>query len=152
MKESAVDEAKAFLGEAERLQMEIWNIELEIEKWRGRATSTTASMGGERVQTSGNPHKMENAICIIVDLEKEMAEQIKKKWDAVKEIKSVIRQLPLREHDILYKRYIVGMRWDEIAVACNMSSSNCTTIHGRALVNVQNILNEREKNMRGQEM
>lgn len=149
MREYSIDEVKAFLGEAERLHAEIKNTELELEKWMCSATSTTSPLGGERVQTSGNPHKMENVICIKVDIEQEMAAQIMEQWEAIKEIKNVIRKLSLKEYDIMFKKYILFMSWDEMAEACNMSKSNCTTIHGRALVNVQSILNERERQAAG---
>lgn len=43
---------------------------------------------------------------------------------------------------ILYKRYIEGERWEEIAVETGYTYRSVTRIHGRALESVQKLLDE----------
>lgn len=41
------------------------------------------------------------------------------------------------EKDVLFYRYIKGMKWEEIAVKMMYTYRNVTKIHGRALKNFQ---------------
>ena len=113
----------------------------EAEKWDALATSITAQMNGERVQSSGSQQKMEDAIIKSVDIRG----QIKKLIDTKKEIVKTIESLPLAEYEILHKVYIQGKSFKVIEIETGNSYSWVTTIHGRALLAVQRILDERDK-------
>ncbi len=135
--------AKDFLLQLSKLDKLIENKTVEKVQWRSVATSVTAQVGGERVQSSGNPHKITDAIATYLDLEKEidrfLSEQIQKKKDII----SIIEQLNPTEYDVLHKMYVQYKDLQEVADKYNKSYSWVTTVHGKALKNVQKILDER---------
>jgi DNA-directed RNA polymerase specialized sigma subunit len=135
--------AKDFLTQLEKLDKLIENKTVEKAQWRSIATNVTAQVGGERVQSSGNPHKITDAIATYLDLEQEidrfLSDQIEKKKDIIR----VIEQLNPTEYDVLHKIYVQYKTLQEVADKYNRTYSWVTTIHGKALKNVQNILDER---------
>lgn len=138
-------EAQLFLEQLKKLDKMITNKLIEKEQWKTIAQGTTAPLGGERVQTSGNQQKMESAVCKYIDIEKEIDAAIDKLIDTKKDIISVIEQLPAVEYDFLHKVYVQYIELDEIAILYDKSYSWATTIHGNALKHVKEILDEREK-------
>lgn len=136
--------AKDFLGQLKKLDTMIANKLIEKEQWRVIASGSTAQTGGERVQSSGNLHKMEDAICRYIDMEAEINECIDRLIDAKREVLRVIEQLNATEYDVLHKIYVQYLIFDDVAAAYDKTYSWATTVHGRALKNVQRILDERE--------
>lgn len=135
--------AKEFLRQIRKLDKLIENKLIEIQRWKDIANNTTANLSGERVQSSGNPHKIADAIGRYIDLEREINQDIDNLVDTKKEVISVIEQLDVTEYDVLHKIYVQYLTLDDVADAYDMSYSWVTTIHGRALKHVQNILNRR---------
>jgi DNA-directed RNA polymerase specialized sigma subunit len=134
--------AKAYLEQIEKLDRMIKNKLSEVAKWEEVAASITAFSEGERVQSSGSLQKMADALDRCVDLRDEIKNCFAQK-DA---IIAVIEQLKPDEYDLLYKVYAQYLTLKEAAYKCGISYSNATTIHGRALKNVQRILDKRGKN------
>lgn len=128
-----------------KLDKMIQNKMIEKEQWLSMATSTTASSEGERVQSSGSQQKMADAVCKYVDMENQIDRFIDKLVDTKKEVISTIEQLNAIEYDMLHKVYIQGMNLHEVADAYDKTYTWATTVHGRALKHVQEILNERGK-------
>ena len=88
---------------------------------------------------------MSDSIDRVVDLEKEINALIDRLIDLKQEIIRTIELLNATEYDVLHKRYIQGMTFDEIGAAKHKSKSWATTVHGRALQNLNLILDERAK-------
>ena len=139
--------AKAFLSQLNKLNKLIENKMIEKEQWQAIAKGTGQRTDGERVQSSGNPQKMADAVAIYVDIEAEIDAAIDMYVDKKNHIISVIEQLPVTEYDILHKVYVQGIPLDEVAVAFNKSYSWVTSKHGRALKAVQDILDAGEENV-----
>lgn len=139
--------AKAFLSQLNKLNKLIENKMIEKEQWQAIAKGTGQRTDGERVQSSGNPQKMADAVAIYVDIEAEIDAAIDMYVDKKNHIISVIEQLPVTEYDILHKVYVQGIPLDEVAVAFNKSYSWGTSKHGRALKAVQDILDAGEENV-----
>ena len=146
--------AKEFLKQVLKLDKLIENKLIEREQWKSIAMGTTS--GGadvivngvthkmDRVQSSGNPQKMADAVARYVDLEAEIDAVIDELVDTKKDVIAVIERLAPIEYDILHKMYIQHNTLDETAELCNKSYSWAKTVHGIALKNVQRILDERE--------
>lgn len=146
--------AKEFLKQVLKLDKLIENKLIEREQWKSIAMGTTS--GGadvmvngvahkmDRVQSSGNPQKMADAVARYVDLEAEIDAVIDELIDTKKDVIAVIERLAPIEYDILHKMYIQHNTLDETAELCNKSYSWAKTVHGIALKNVQRILDERE--------
>lgn len=137
-------DAKTYLSQVKKLDLQIANKLIEKEQWKDIALGITANMDGERVQSSGAKSKMASAVEKCVDVEAEIDSLVDKLIDVKKEVIQTIESLdsPM-EYDLLHKKYIQFMTFEEIADHYGREYTTITTAHGRALKNVQAILNEK---------
>lgn len=150
---------KVFLNQLKKLDAMIENKMIEREQWKAIAEGVTA--GGtsvivldkkgkqhlhnmEKVQASGNPQKMADAIHKMIEIDDEIALCIDKMIEAKKDVLAVIEKLSAAEYDIIHKIYVQHLNLYEVAAMSDRSYSSITTLHGRALKSVQNILDERD--------
>lgn len=143
MKGSEAVKAKEYLQQVGKLNRLIENKMIEREQWKSMATSTGTFSDGERVQSSGSQQKMADAVGRYVDLEKEIDRCIDAYVDTKQNVIRTIEQLPTTEYDILHKIYIQGKLLEDVADIYDRTYSWATTVHGRALKAVQDILDER---------
>lgn len=138
-------EAQVYLEQVEKLDAIIKNKLIEKQQWREIALGITANMEGERVQASGTKNKMADAVAKCVDIESEIDGLIDKLIDIKKEVTQTIEKLESpSEYRLLHMRYIQFIPLKDIAERWNTEYTNVTTAHGRALKNVQEII-ERNK-------
>lgn len=128
--------AEAFLDRLLKIRMIIENKKSEIELNMTTATSSTASYGTERVQTSPSSGKVENAVVDLVCIKQEIKELKAERQTKIK----ILEQLPAKYYDILYKMYVRGMEHSDIAAANGKSYSWATTNHSIAVNKLQDIL------------
>ena len=139
-------EAKDYLNQVKKLDLLIKNKLIEKQQWKDIALGVTANMDGERVQSSGTKSKMADALVKCIDIETEINNLIDKLIDTKKEVIQTIERLDSpTEYDILHKRYIQFLSLQEIADHYGRDYTTITTAHGRALKNVQKILDGRLK-------
>lgn len=136
-------DAKEFLGQVKKLDKLIENKSIERQQWKSLATSTTAQMGGERVQSSGNQQKMANAVHNYVDIEREIYKCIDDFIDAKQGVVSVIEQLDAKEYDLLHKVYIQYYTLAEVAMIYERTERAVAYQHRKAIASVQKILDNR---------
>lgn len=151
--------AKVFLNQLTKLDTLIENKMIEREQWKAIAEGVTA--GGtsviiidkkgrqqlhnmERVQASGNPQKMADAVHRMLEIDNEIDLCIDKLIETKKDVLAVIEMLSAAEYDIIHKIYVQHLSLYEVAAMSERSYSSITTLHGRALKSVQNILDERD--------
>ena len=138
-------DARSFLNQVRKLDLQIKNKLIEKQQWKDIALGITANMDGERVQSSGAKSKMADAIEKCVDMETEIDSLIDKLIDIKKEVIQTIERLDSpTEYDILHMKYIQFLTFEEIAEYYGREYTTITTAHGRALKNVQALL-ERKK-------
>lgn len=137
-------DAKEWLRQVKKLDILIRNKLIEKEQWWAIATGIVSVPSGDRVQSSGSQQKMADAANRYIDIERDIDRRIDEYVNIKQEIIETIEQLPTDDYDILHKHYIQGFTLYEIAEQKDMSYSNITTIHGRALAKVQKILDRRE--------
>lgn len=134
-------DAKSFLRQTEKLDAQIQNKMIERQQWRDMALGITANMSGDRVQSSGSQSKMADAIDRCVDMEAEIDSLVDKLIDTKREVIATIEQLDSpTEYNVLHMRYIQYKTLQEIADKYGKDYGWATTCHGRALKNVQAIL------------
>jgi len=139
-------EAQIYLEQVERLDAIITNKLIEKRQWKDVALGITASMDGERVQSSGSKDKMASAVSRCVDIEAEIDNLVDKLVDTKKEVIQTIESLySPTEYNILHLRYIQFKSLQEIADHYGRDYGWVTTTHGRALKSVQDILDRKEK-------
>ena len=126
-------QAKEFLNKIRHIDMMI-DCKLEqTSNLRSRLTSINVTMG-ERVQSSLDPDKFTNTISKIVELEKEINDDI----DKLVDLKSIARKaIDSLDNDIekmvLYKRYFENKTFEQISVELNYSWRRIHQFHGDAL-------------------
>lgn len=151
--------AQEYLKQVEKLNVLINNKIAEKAQWKDIALGVTS--GGqsimievkgkkelhnmEKVQSSGSQSKLADAIARCIDIEAEIDRLVDKLIDLKQEIIGTIELLNATEYDVLHKRYIQGMTFDEIGAVKKKSKSWATTVHGRALQSLQRVLDERER-------
>ena len=134
-------EAQVYLEQVEKLDAIIKNKLIEKQQWKEIALGITANMEGERVQASGTKNKMADAVAKCVDIESEIDGLIDKLIDMKKEVTQTIEKLESpSEYRLLHMRYIQFIPLKDIAERWNTEYTNVTTAHGRALKNVQEIM------------
>lgn len=137
-------QAQIFLERVEMADSIIRCKLIEQRQWKEIALGITANMGGERVQSSGSNSKMQDAIGKCVDMETEIDNLIDKLIEIKKEVIQTIEQLdsPM-EYRILHLRYIQFKALWQIAEDFDRDYGWVTTTHGRAIANVQRILDKK---------
>lgn len=138
-------EAQIYLEQVEKTDSIIKNKLIEQQQWRDIALGITANMEGERVQSSGAQSKMADAVVKCVDMEAEIDSLVDKLIDLKKEVIQTIEQLHSpTQYNVLHMKYIQYKEFWEIADKYGKDYSWVTTLHGRALENVQRIMEERK--------
>ena len=108
------------------------------------ATSITANMSGERVQSSGSKQRMadtvDDKLTYIQKIDLRIAELEKEKAEII----STIEQLPKDEYDIIHKYYVQRMQLKQVALERDESYSSTTTTHGNALTHLGRIIEKKK--------
>ena len=136
-------DANSYLQQVEMIDIKISNKLIEQQQWKDIALGITANLGGEKVQASGSQQKMANAIEKCVDMESEINALIDELIHTKKQIIATIEKLySPTEYKILHMRYIQNISLTDIADMLKRDYTTITTTHGRALKNVQKILDK----------
>ena len=98
--------AKDYLLQISKIDRLVENKIAELEHWQAIATGTTTFSDGDRVQSTGNKYKMEDAIIKCIEISNDLNEQIDRLVDTRKEVISTIEQLKPSEYDVLHKIYV----------------------------------------------
>lgn len=134
--------AQVFLERVEMYDAIVENKLIEQLQWRELAENITANIEGERVQTSmTSTSKMADAVIKCVLMEDEIAEAVDKLIAEKRKVVQTIEKLySPTEYKILHMRYIQHISLADIADRLDKEYTWVTTTHGRALKNVQKIL------------
>ena len=139
-------DAKKYLEEIERYNSVIENKLAEIDQLKSLATSITTATSDTPVQSSGNNDRIGKIVADIVDKENELQKITDKLVDEKNERVQIIEQLEDRlQYNILHKRYLQLMEFEDIAEKEHYSKQWIYKIHKQALENIQIILNSRVK-------
>lgn len=128
----------------ERIQMldEIIPCKLiERQQWKDLAVSITAQMDGERVQASGAKSKMEQAVVACETVEGEILDSVNRFIAEKQKRVSLLERLDTPIHyKILHMKYVQYKEFVDIADELRMEYTNVTTTHGRALAQIQRLM------------
>ena len=135
-------DAQAILARVEMYDALVENKLVEKRQWRDLALSITANMDGEKVKSSSTVvSRMEEAVIKCIMVEDEIAAAVDRLIAEKKKVVGVIERLcsPI-EYRILHMRYIQYISFADIAERMNKEYTWVTTVHGRALKHIQEIL------------
>lgn len=127
-------ETKEYLQQIERIDRRIQNKLAEIYQLKQMACSVSVANEGERVQTSIRNDRLAETVAKIIDKEKEANKMVDEYVDTKA---NIIRQIESLEntdyYHILFNRYIIRKKWEDIATDLNYSVRDVTRKHGKAL-------------------
>jgi DNA-directed RNA polymerase specialized sigma subunit len=138
------NDAQTYLLRVEMIDTLVENKLIEQRQWKDLALNITANMGGERVKSSStSTSKMEDAVLKCIMIEDEIAAAVDR---LIAEKKKVVRTIEAlhspTEYRILHMRYIQHISLADIAENLNREYTWVTTVHGRAVKHVQDLLNK----------
>ena len=114
----------------------------EIDTLREMVVSTGAVQQQERVMSSGAQDRMAETICKINEKEEEWNQLMREFALARAEVIISIQKLNNTDYEqILYKRYCQSKKWEEIAMEMNYSYQWVCKLHGRALLEIEKVIN-----------
>ncbi len=141
--------AKDYLLQLRKMDKLIENKLAERERWNAIATGVTQQLSADRVQTSGNPQRMENAILNLIEAENEVDAVIASCVDTRREIIATIDKVCNANqtyYEVLHELYVQDLTLNDVAEKRGQSRAWADQNHGRALNIVQRIIDERERN------
>lgn len=126
--------SKEYLSQAYRIDQRI-NSKLEqIKNLRELATKATSTISETGVCDSGNKQRMESNVVKIVDLEREINEDIDMLIEVKKGIMAMIKKVENPEYQTLLElRYLCFKRWEQIAVEMGYGIDNIYKMHQKSL-------------------
>ena len=126
-------EAKEYLMQYRRAARRVDAAAEHLAQLRAAAERITPNYaGGGGSHAAGD--RLGEAVAKIVDAETRTAAEIDRMTDLQEEIIRIICAVEdARLRNILYRRYIVGQKWEEIAVAMHIEYRWMLRLHGRAL-------------------
>lgn len=135
--------AKDYMMQLKKLNKIIENKRQEKAELMDIAAWITARAIGERVQSSGSKTKMADSVDRYVDIEREIESIVSECVAKKTEIIGTIEKLNVTEYDVLYKVYVQDLTLYDAANQYGKSKSWADSVHGRALANVQKIIDKK---------
>lgn len=126
--------AKEYLSQAFYIDKQLKAKVEQLSVLRELATATSQPLSDMPGSPNRTIDRMERSIIKIVDMEKEIAQEV----DRLLDLKSEIAQCVKNVEDIdcrliLEFRYLCFMSWEEIAAELNFTVRNIHILHGKAL-------------------
>lgn len=105
----------------------------EVEQLRSRACKVTPSLSGMPVGTSDG-QALPRAVEQILEAQQELLDQINYCGAIREEIVSMLEQATsARDQEILRRRYLLGQKWEQIAVEMHLEYRWVRRLHKRAV-------------------
>ena len=134
-------DAKAYLQQVKLYDTHIDNKLEELARLKTLATQVTSSIKPVPAFGGGNQDKLGNIVAKIVDLENEINEAVDAYIDKQREISRLLEKLEDADQvAVLHKRYFEYMPWEQIACEMHMTYRNVCYIHGRALQELEKVV------------
>lgn len=117
----------------------------QLEGLKTKVTKITGSLNESKVQESKVHDKTANLVCKIVELDKEITDDIDKLIDLKREAMQRIDSIDNEDYQlILTLRYLNLKSWEQIAVEMNYAFSWVHKLHAKALIKFDELLAKEE--------
>lgn len=130
--------AKEYLSQAYRIDQRI-NSKLEqIVSLRELSTKATSTLSDSPRSATRNVHSMEGIIAKMIDLEREINNDIDTLVDLKREIVDIIKKINNPEYQTLLElRYLCFKTWEQTAVDMGYSLQHIFRIHDKSLKDIK---------------
>ena len=137
--------AKEYLSQAKYLDQSINAKIQQLGQLNDLATKATAVLTGMPHNPSGSTSTMADTVVKIIDLQDEINRDIDTLVDLKTDIMRLVKSVSCCEYQtILEKRYLCFQSWEKIAAAMDYDIRWLYRLHGKALEEVQEILDADE--------
>ena len=134
--------AKEYMEQARYLDMQINSKIEQVRSLNELATRVTTVYSDMPHSPNRNTSRMEETIAKIIDLESEIDRDIDALVDLKREMMRVVNSIESAEYrTILEMRYLQFKKWEQIALQMSTDLRWVYRMHGRALNEVQKIIN-----------
>jgi len=134
--------AKEYMEQARYLDMQINSKIEQVRSLNELATRVTTVYSDMPHSPNRNTSRMEETVVKIIDLESEIDRDIDALVDLKREIMRVVNSIESAEYrTILEMRYLQFKKWEQIALQMSTDLRWVYRMHGRALNEVQKIIN-----------
>ena len=129
---------KEYLSQAYRLDQRINNKMEQISRLHDLAINATSTIKANCVCDSGNKQRMENNVVKIVDLEREITQDIDTLVELKKDIMALIKAVKNPEYQTLLElRYLCFKKWEQIALDMGYTRRHLERMHIKALKSIK---------------
>lgn len=136
--------AKTYLQRLAQCDARINAMQDKIDDLWDQATRITPTLKQDVVSGGGNHDKVGDAVAKIADLRSAINQQIDYYADLQQEANTLLNKLENNVHyTILYRRYMLGDSWSQIAAEINKSDRQAQNLHGDALIAFADLLMEK---------
>lgn len=137
-----INKAKEYLMQLRTLDNQLINKCEEVQKLEDMLTSINAASGdADKVKSSISQDKFGDTVAKIVDLQNEIKEEVNTLVEKTDEIKNVINKVEDQDlRNLLYQRYILGHKWEKIAVNMHLSYRHTLRLHGLGLQEIEKLI------------
>ena len=124
-----------------RKKMARWKIlQAEVDRLRTDAEGMRINLDG-MPRASGNKDRTERLAIQLADYEMRLTQEASELYMQSMKIVAELGQLQNHKHqEILYKRYIKGITWEQIAVDMDITWRHCHRLHKLALMEFEKII------------
>ena len=134
--------SKEYLSQIKDLEVRIKNKKRDLEQLKEMAISLGGFDYKERVQTSKETGDIiGESIAKVVDLESEISKDIIKLMELKQKISNTIDKVEKTEcYEVLYQRYVLCKRFEEIATDMKYDIRQIHRFHGEGLKEIENVI------------
>ena len=137
--------AKQYLMQAFRMKRKIEYLQEDILRLEAAATDCSPNLTGMPHNPSPSHSRMADIVCKIIDRKAELEKQITELTALMAEIKYKLTLMENGDYKkLLYKRYVEGAEWQDIAMDMYFAESYLYRMHNRALAAFEQILNRED--------
>ncbi len=129
--------AKEYLSQAFWVDVGIGSKLDQLDRLNALATKATTTFSEVPFSGTPDPHRHEDIIIKIIDLEDTIRDEMRRLVDLKAEIVKTVSVIKEPEQRyVLEKRYLEFKKWEDIAVEMHRSLRSIYRLHGEALKNV----------------
>ena len=126
--------AKQYLQQAFQMKKKIAAIQADILRLEAAATDCSPNLTGMPHNPNPSHSRMADIVCKIIDRKAALEQKVEELEVLAKEIEYKISLLDNEDYrTILYKRYVEGAEWEDIAMDMHYGISWIYTLHRKAL-------------------
>ena len=133
--------AKQYLQQAFQMKKKIAAIQADILRLEAAATDCSPKLTGMPHSSSPSQSRMADILCKIIERKDALQKKMEELEILAKEIEYKISLLDNEEHrTILYRRYVEGAEWEDIAMDLYYSERWVYKLHIKALKEFENYM------------